>query len=180
MEANPNTRETSLNIIVLINGRVKNMKKQRICFRTERDSRDIRCHGIQEMSEVVKKIKIPEKNIDLIYNSYEDSYVFFSKKNKNKFFKVNLDLFKVSSIPYTFESHVFGKDQIIGFDNFKYNIPKAIADEEIRRKDLKELENDKEELMYEEDGIKKRRLVKDENKRIRYLYDIKENRIYYY
>lgn len=180
MEANPNTRETSLNIIVLINGRVKNMKKQRICFRTERDSRDIRCHGIQEMSEVVKKIKIPEKNADLIYNSYEDSYVFFSKKSKSKFFKVNLDLFKVSSIPYTFESHVFGKDQVIGFDNFKYNIPKAIADEEIRRKDLKELENDKEELMYEEDGIKKRRLVKDENKRIRYLYDIKENRIYYY
>lgn len=180
MEANPNTKETSLNIIVLINGRVKNMKKQRICFRTERDSRDIRCHGIQEMSEVVKKIKIPEKNADLIYNSYEDSYVFFSKKNKSKFFKVNLDLFKVSSIPYTFESHVFGKDQVIGFDNFKYNIPKAIADEEIRRKDLKELENDKEELMYEEDGIKKRRLLKDENKRIRYLYDIKENRIYYY
>ncbi|SGZ38908.1 uncharacterized protein HGUI_01108 [Hanseniaspora guilliermondii] len=180
MVKNPNTKEISLNIVVLINGRVKNMKKQRICFRTERDSRDIRCHGIQEMSEVIKKIKIPEKNVDLIYNRYEDSYVFFSKRDKGKFFKINLDLFKVSSIPYTFESHEFSKNQVIGFDNFKYNIPKAIADEEIRRKDLKELENDREDLMYEEDGIKKRRLIKDENKRLRYLYDLKENRIYYY
>lgn len=180
IEANPDTKETSLNIVVLINGRVKNMKKQRICFRTERDSRDIRCHGIQEMREVVKKVKIPEKNVDLIYNNYEDSYVFFSKRNKMTFFKINLDLFKISSIPYTFESQEFSKDQVIGFDNFKYNIPKAIADKEIRRNDLKELENDKEELLYEEDGIKRRRLVKDDHKRIRYLYDIKENRIYYY
>lgn len=178
---NPTTKETTVNIVDLINGRVKNMKKQRICFRTERDSRDIRCHGIKEMDEVVKKIKVPEKDVELIYNRYEDGYVYFSKKEKNKFFKINLDLYKTTSIPYSFENHGFEKERIVGFDNFKYNIPKASTDEEIRKNDLRELENDREDLMYEEDGFKKRRrLVKDEYKRLRYLYDTKENRMYYY
>lgn len=176
---NPNNKEITLNIIVLINGRVKNMKKQRICFRTERDSRDVRCHGINEMDEVYKKIKIPEREVEMIYNKYEDGYVYFSKKNKNKFYKINLDLFKVSSIPYSFENHGFENERIVGFDNFKYNIPKAITDEEIRKNDLRELENDKEDLLFE-DEMKKKRMVRDEFKRLRYLYDTKENRMYYY
>jgi len=155
------------------------MKKQRICFRTERDSRDVRCHGINEMDEVYKKIKIPEREVEMIYNKYEDGYVYFSKKNKNKFYKINLDLFKVSSIPYSFENHGFENERIVGFDNFKYNIPKAITDEEIRKNDLRELENDREDLLFE-DEMKKKRMVKDEFKRLRYLYDTKENRMYYY
>ena len=177
------TSDYKLVVLDLVNNRVKNVKKQRICFRIERDEREVRCYGLNNSVEFKKIYKLNNCIGEPIFNSFNDEYCFIeASKKKNEcikdcnslnrhFVKINLEtLGNMVYLPIDKCSDM-NINHLESFDNFKYNIPKPSTDEEIRRTDLQELENDIKEI-----GKNNKSLAL----KLKYLYNPADGSICYY
>lgn len=179
-----NKGHTNYQLVIydLINNRVNNVKKQRICFRNERDDREVRCYGLNKSVEFKMVYKLTNAVNKPVYNPYNDEYCYVkyadnakrcfteSCSQSNIFSKISLaKLGKAIQIPID-KSHNNLED-IAPFNGFRYNIPKPSTDEEIRRTDLLELENDVKEI--DKHGC-------SDILNLKYLYNTAEDCIFYY
>lgn len=166
----------------LINNRVNNVKKQRICFRNERDDREVRCYGLNKSVEFKMVYKLINAVSKPVYNPYNDEYCYVKFENKEKrclkesgceshiFLKISLaHLGKAIQIPIDRSNN--NLEALVPFNGFRYTIPKPSTDEEIRRTDLLELENDVKEI--DKKGS-------SEILNLKYLYNTADDCIFYY
>ncbi|XBW37577.1 hypothetical protein QEN19_003158 [Hanseniaspora menglaensis] len=178
---NKNTVDYNMVVIGLINNKARNIKRQRICFRVERDNRDVRCYGLNNTVEFKKVYKIKNTFNAPVYNPFANEYcvvrysdqIGTNRKNdgygKKEFLKVNLGtLGKMIHLPIDARNTDY---QLVPFDNFKYSIPKPATDQEIRKSDLQELENDTKDV---------KKNIPTSVLKLKYLYNPSDDSIAYY